>query len=132
MRKKGKTHKAYTKKEIDLILSVDGSAKSFRDLSIIIGRSPSALRKKRWELEHKNYSKEVTQRYRQKADEGFEKDQLNQKWTREEERYLLDHPNQTDATLARHFGRTRGAVQIKRTRLYAQIKERGQHGLSNR
>jgi hypothetical protein len=122
--KKGKRIKSYTKDELELLMSVEDSAKSYRDLAIILGRSAGALRKKRWDMTHPNYGKESTARYREISNEKSDMAHLNQRWTKAEEDFILAQKKMTDSELAAKLGRTRGAVQVKRLRLMENKKRR--------
>lgn len=120
--KKGINHKAYTLKELKLILETPD--KNMKDLAFLLNRTTDALRRKKWALLHSERDKVAKLLYKKKQLKDSKKNAGydNTRWSVAEEKEVLES-KLTDKELAVKLGRTIAAVQMKRLRLLRQKEE---------
>lgn len=117
-----KAPKVYSDKELMMIAMMPHEAGAIAEMAKKLGRSPQAIRTKKWKMENKVYNARIQNELRkERKNKVTDTSTTNQRWSKQEE-YMILHSSLTDVKLAQKLKRTLGSVAAKRCRLLKEKK----------
>lgn len=112
----------FTEEEIKYIY--EAPIRNLKDLAFMMGRSYDSVRRKKWELEHKERDRASKNKYRERENAASAAEAKNSHivWAKWEEDLILKS-KETDKALSIQLKRTIGSIQAKRNRLLKKKKK---------